>query len=276
MKRKAQRLSDNRQRKRPALVRQNAMTGNLAARKAMLNGPVSVPRRMDWNTPPEVKNVDVSNIQLIPGPTTAIGSQLINGIALGSGSSNRIGRKVSLLSYSYNLSLQLNTVSPAPPSTTWPDSYLRFVVVYDRQPNGVAPTWSQLYTDLGNAGTTNVTTYSNRNSDNIARFLVLESRGIYVPQITTDAASLFATSNTPMGQPSGSGGWCDPQSQWNPLAAQRMKKLNGLIMEFNLTSAAIGAIETGALWMIACHSSSVAGAFPLIFQASSRVRYIDF
>lgn len=247
------------------------------ARKAQLGGPISVPPRMNWNTPPECKQVDVSNIQLIPGVVAAVGTQLLNGTVNGAGPTQRLGRKISMLSYSYQLSLQLNTVSPAPASTTWRDSCIRFYIVYDREPTGSQPNFASVYTDVGQTGTTNVITYSGRNPNNTNRFLVLESKLIYVPQITTDAAGNFTGAVTAWGMPSGSGGNTEVDSRWNPLASVRNKKLNGLIAEYSGTTGGIVDFTSGSgsITMFACHSSAVVGAYPLMFQGSSRIRFID-
>lgn len=245
---------------------------NFAAR----GGPVRVPSRMNWHGMPEIKCADVSNIELHPGTSTNMGTQYLNVIVAGSAGSQRIGRSIKMVSYGYCGSLQFT--QPLPNSTVWGDQIIRWAIVYDRQPDpqGTVPAFSEIYQDQGsNNATTNITTYSMRNENNKDRFLVLESHIIYVPPIATNASGEIELGQLMWAQPSGGGGWCDPKSNWNPLAQQRLKRLNGLETTFRASTNNIADIATGSLFMMAAHSSSTAAVCPLVWQGSFRTRFIE-
>lgn len=252
--------------------------GQRAAQRAQAGGAVTIPRRMNWKVAPEVKTADVSNITLVPGTTSNMATQMMNLIVSGSGASQRVGRSIKMLSYSMTGSFQYN--DNAPTSTIWRDQVIRFGVFYDRQPDpqGTVPLFTDLYQDQGSFnGTTNTTTYSMRNENNKDRFLMLESRFFYVPLIATGNAGLgdFIDGEFTWSQPSGTGGWTDPKASWNPLAHQRLKRLNGLETTFKASANTISDISSGAMWLFAAHSSATVAVCPLEWKGSIRIRYID-
>jgi len=252
--------------------------GQRKAQNAQAGGAVAVPRRMNWKVTPEIKTADVSNISLVPGTTAGMATQIMNLIVSGSGASQRVGRSIKMLSYSMNGSFQLN--DQAPTNTTWHDQVIRFGVFYDRQPDpqGTTATFNELYQDQGSFNNTvNTTTYSMRNENNKDRFLLLESRFIYVPTLITANNGLgdFTDIQIPWSQPSGCGGWTDPKSDWNPMLHQRLKRLNGLEATYKASANTISDIASGALFMFAAHSSATVAVCPLVWKGSIRVRYID-
>lgn len=130
-------------------------------------GAVKVPRTMNWNPGTEVKQADIANLQLVPGTVAAPAFQVLNIIATGAGPTQRVGRKINLLSYSYQGSFQMNPAATV--NTFTPDAIIRFVVVYDRQPDpaGNIPPWKDIYQDIDTSGGVLSTAYSNRNPNNI-------------------------------------------------------------------------------------------------------------
>jgi len=245
---------------------------------AQTGGTVAVPRRMDWKARPEIKSADISNITLVPGTVAGMGSQILNLIVPGSGASQRVGRSIKMLSYSLNGSFQLN--DNAPTNTAWHDQVVRWGIFYDRQPDaqGTVPVFNEIYQDqasLNNA--VNTTTYSMRNENNKDRFLLLESRLIYVPSLITGNNGLgdFLDIQIPWSQPSGCGGWTDPKANWNPQLMQRLKRLNGLETVYKAGTNTISDISNGSLFMFAAHSSAVVAVCPIVWKGSVRVRYID-
>lgn len=245
--------------------------------RASVGGPVKVPRTMNWNPGTEIKTCDLSNIQLVPGTLAAPAGVAMNIINQGAGSYNRIGRKISLLSYSINGSFQVNPAF----NGSLADNQCRFFVVYDRQPpdTGAVPPYNEIYLDQGAAGTTLSTSNSNPNEDNRNRFTILESHIFYVPEmfaVTTageqdNRASIWGNGVC------GMGGNTDPRSNWTPFTQQYLKRLNGLITEYKASTSTLGDITTGSLLLYIVSSSAGAGGatYPLRWQGSIRVRYID-
>lgn len=72
---------------------------------------------------------------------------VVNGIASGTDVSGRIGRKVNMLKLQYGFNFN-NTLSRLAASTGGND-LLRISVIYDSQPNGVAPAFNDIYDAAG-------------------------------------------------------------------------------------------------------------------------------
>lgn len=124
----------------------------------------------------ELKGVD-TNLQLtssnIPSTTTTnTGSFVLNLVAPGNGSFNRVGRKISMKSLRLrgvaSATLDDNaSVSPTQCLT------LRMVVVFDTQPGGVLPTFDTIFGNTDQTGAETCVTLSALRYDNTARFRVL-------------------------------------------------------------------------------------------------------
>jgi len=124
----------------------------------------------------EVKGVDgaftASTVTNTTGNTNDI--QVLNLIAPGSGSFNRIGRKVNLKSVRLT-----GTASVAFPAVTTANAgdLLRMVVVWDKQPTGVLPNFDVIFGTTDQAGTeTAVSSLSNLRYDNMERFQVVRDK----------------------------------------------------------------------------------------------------
>jgi len=97
---------------------------------------------------------------------------LINAISQGTDATNRIGREIILKSFEFRMNFCCDTTG----LNTWeslglPGRTIRIVCVYDRQTDGAAPAWTQVY----NTGTGSSTNHVNaeRNQDFMERFVIL-------------------------------------------------------------------------------------------------------
>jgi len=125
----------------------------------------------------ELKGVDTSlSLSPIISTSTTNGSSfLLNAIAPGSGSFNRIGRKAILKSLRIKGGLSFG-MTPSAAGAVDPNS-VRMVIVWDKQPNsGTIPTWDLIFgvTDQAGAETSNV--LAPLKYDNMARFQVLKDK----------------------------------------------------------------------------------------------------
>jgi len=140
----------------------------------------------------EVKGVDVALTQAAPIATTTgtnTNCVLLNGVAPGTGSFNRVGRKVHLKT----VRLRGQAVHTGTPSAAGVvnGNTLRMVVVWDQQPSGgTLPTFDTVFGITDQAGTESCTVMSPPRYDNMDRFTVLRDKII---DFDTDPAGVVTT-----------------------------------------------------------------------------------
>lgn len=212
---------------KPPLKRQRT-AGSFALQKAVLRAKTD-----------EEKNIDVvTNTTITAGQTTA-SLALLNGCDDGATSTTRIGRKITLTSFTYRWVGSLAATSAG-------SSGLRMLIVYDKQANAAAP----LATDVLQVNTI----YSQMNLSNGKRFKVL-------------ADELIACVGTQ-----------GPQS-WNIKGFRKFEKPSknkpGLEMTFNNASTNdITSIITGSVYALFFQDGNIITASP-ISNMYSRFRFID-
>lgn len=136
----------------------------------------------------ELKGVDTSiNVAAIPTTTNDNSAIVpINLINQGSGSFNRVGRKV--YPRSVRLTGQLNIVHKI--SDTYPaitDVAVRCVLVWDKQPNSSAvPAWQDIFGHTNALGTETATTLDAIRYDNTQRFKILKEWIVRAPVTAVD------------------------------------------------------------------------------------------
>lgn len=116
---------------------------------------------------PEIKNVDTNFLNVQPSSTGAV--TLLNGMTQGTTSVTRIGQKIEMTACQIKLAYY-NSASIDSVTTVGMD-LLQVSLVYDKQANGTAPTWSDIFTD---STAINAPTGA-RNVNNLDRFVVLKT-----------------------------------------------------------------------------------------------------
>jgi len=208
----------------------------------------------------ELKGVDI-NLALNPvlNSTGTNGSSfLLNGIAPGTGSFNRVGRKVSLktlrLKGAYNFQMTPSSLGAVLGNSC------RMVIVYDRQPNsGTIPTWDTIFGVTDQAGTETSTIDAPLKYDNMDRFRVIKD-------VTRDVATIPANVVTT--------GVVDQYVHFDEFMS-----LKGLETTYSGQSATctIADISTGALYVY-FRSSTNSGGTTLVqvdTDSIARLRYQD-
>ena len=115
-----------------------------------------------------------------PVDTTGVVT-LLNGMQVGSSAQTRLGRKINIKSITGNF-----TVIPGATNTA---SQAKFIIVYDAQTNGVAPTWQDIFDNSTALGANSV--IAQRNMSNIDRFKIIWSTGLFdITGNSTSAANL--------------------------------------------------------------------------------------
>lgn len=171
---------------------------------------------------------------LIDSDINTVGDMiLLNGIARGDDISERIGRQIELVSVNFE-----GTVYG---SATTVNQNIRWAIVYDRFPNGVAPTIPLIYTSISDPS-------SPRVLDNRNRFTVLASKHLTV---------------------SAPGGIHDQ------FVVKKYRGLRGFETTFNSGDAGtVADIQSGALYLL-MHGTVNDGATECSCYGNVRVRFRD-
>lgn len=202
---------------------------------------------------PEIKTVDVNQVVLTL--STAGNSTLLNGLIEGVDANQRVGRRINMKSVKIRM-WWAQGVTPAAAV----DTYCRYVLVYDRQPNGAAPTWADVFTQYNVSGATDSTAMAAPNPTNFDRFVILrDGARTYSPSVATGAAQPAQDDTSYIRQP----------EEW-------FVNLKGLEAHY-IAGAGAGTIadfRTGSLYFLTLGSNSVANATTTV-TITARVRYHD-
>lgn len=201
----------------------------------------------------ELKALDVPVASYSLSTTAAITP--LNLIRTGSTFCNRVGRKVEMKSI--RITGQVSALR-----TSINEDYLRIMIVYDRQTNGTLPAIQDVIQTTDQAAANTSTAFSGINLNNRDRFIMLRDTRIPMPQTTITAGVLTNL------------GFSDPVTTLCNI--DMYVKLKNLVTQYKADSspAVIGDIATGSLLLITL-SDSLAGLEGFVFEAESRLRYID-
>lgn len=210
------------------------------------------------------KSVDISDQVL--GFTVAGGFDLLNGIGEGTAGHQRVGRRVKNVALSIRGNIAPNTAVGA---IAHDASFIRYLVIYDKFPNGTTPNLSDLLQDVAVAGTLTNDAKSGLNLINRDRFLVLRDRAHIMPAIGAAGATAVNQENLTIDTTS--------DSKYSINLTEYIS-LKGLMSQYNTTTAVITAITAGSIYMI-CLSSQDASAVNTnaswIAQFTCRLRFWD-
>lgn len=113
-------------------------------------------------------------------PGTAPTFQLLNGLQLGTAAYQRIGNKIAMKSLYWSVAFGLQSSDADPATDTGINNVpVRFMIVYDKQANGVLPTLGDLlsgFSGIGNATARAFDVNSPNNLNNRDRFIVLADK----------------------------------------------------------------------------------------------------
>lgn len=191
----------------------------------------------------EMKHADVNYGTAITLDDDSTSVTLLNGIASGVESYNRVGARID--PYSVYLNFQATNDSTTAGAWQW----LRVALIWDRQPTGTLPTYSEIFKNVNAAGTTSVVGLVGRNGETTDRFYTIANKELYL---------------TPKDANSG-GRWMQFGSIY--------KSLKGLKQQFKGTSAAIGSISTGALYLVLAAGTDATNTVSV--WTDTRFRYTD-
>lgn len=216
----------------------------------------------------EIKSVDLDEIELngnFDRTTPLIG--LLNAVQTGAGYFNRIGNRIAMKSVHLTgliYSTQSNTA-------TLGEDINRIAIVYDRQANGAAP----LYSDIFNAQKQNgnpVGTFralTPINMVNKERFLILRDERLFMP-------SVGVSGNAPLKVQLGTNGNSGVRHTYFINFFIKMKGLE-TIYKSSTNPTAIGDIASGSLWIVLCpeNAISISNNVSWAFQGQCRTKFLD-
>lgn len=208
----------------------------------------------------ETKSVDIPTgvINFNVGNLNSVSFTLIQE---GASFYNRIGRKTALKSLQITGTLQQQGAG-----TSLTEEMVRYIIFWDKQPNGIAATWNQIVQDYDNTGGVTNDAYCGLNLDQRDRFVVLRDRKIAMPRTGVTGVATSVPYGTAAGSV-GSGG-----SDGGAMVKEYIK-LGNLESQFNGTAnpATVGQISTGNLAIVVQGSTGAQWQFTL----NSRLRFTD-
>jgi len=231
-----------------SLVRsQGAQAARRAAPSMAIRAAGPMRNRNPYSMRVEKKVIDINTTQFnIEATGTQL--QLLNGCIAGSQNFNRIGRKITMKN------LQIRGQFLLTDDTTLM-TVVRMIVVYDKQPNGAAPTFANIIQSQNISGTAESLFASFVNLDNRDRFEIVRDY-----QYSLGSRSTVATQSIAQGP--------------GVICVNEFIPLGGREVVFNAgTAGTVGDITTGALY--AFFISNTPNATGCISQLSFRTRFTD-
>jgi len=188
----------------------------------------------------EMKQVDINQTTVTLNATTT-SVTFVNGIAPGTAKYQRVGNKVAPA----YVDMQLTALNN---STTTP-LFFKYALVWDKQPTGTLPNYSDIYQDVNAAGTSSTSFFAGRNMDTTDRFITIASEDAYM--LPTAASS---------------GGK-------NAIMVRALRSLRGYQQQFKGTDALLGSVGTGALYMVLFANTD--GTQTMTVNFDCRYKYTD-
>lgn len=201
---------------------------------------------------PELKGVDRTDTLATITNSSAQSAIALNVIEQGASFYNRVGTRINNVNMTLDVKFKQSANANAVPD------WVRCLIVYDKQCNGVAPIASNILLDTDQAGATTTTSMSGINLINRNRFKILCDEKIWLPP-TTAAGALQSPDLT------------NPTS--DTFKVSRFIKLRGLTTMYNqVNGGTVADIVSGGVFMlIMCQNASCGWGY----DTHSRIKYLD-
>lgn len=220
-------------------------------------------KRRSYKSTGELKGVDTSCSigygSVVSTQTTNDAIIPINLIEEGSASYNRIGRKIH--SHSVRITGGIDW-KVAPQTNFMNGTYVRMILVWDKQPSGSLPVFSDIFGNTDATGTEAVTMFDNLRYDNTDRFRVLKDKTY--------------TLNAPVRNQNASTGTAYYATLYKKF--DWFVKLKGKETAYKSSTSppAISDISSGGLYFIVRASANSSGTNEVAISACrARLRYTD-
>jgi len=215
----------------------------------------------------EKKGCDVSFVNTAIGSSngTNAGIWLLNGVQEGVGSWNRIGRYIWNKSIELDLELDWLTSNTAMDSAQTVATWVRCVVVWDKQPNnGTIPNFDTIFGHTDQAGVESASIMDHLRYDNMFRFKVLADTYINPSMVNTTAGNNQATAGLSI--------ISDTRMRWHKYI-----KLGNKMTNFSGTANPVTTanISTGALYLVIRAPTTGDEYWQIRGNSTARLRYVD-
>nr|WAE42745.1 MAG: capsid protein [Cressdnaviricota sp.] len=204
----------------------------------------------------EVKCVDVEN-QTMPIQTGSVATNItvVNAPLEGAAFYQRVGRRIAMKSFHLNGYITQTFSNAAPNLAT----YVRIMVIYDRQTNGAAPSYADILLAYNASGATSSIVLDGINMNNRDRFTVLMDYKVTLPPIGINGVTASEL---------------DTIIDTTKLMVNRFIPLKNLETHFKNSAGGVGDIATGGLFVFALDINGVASnAWQFLW--TGRLRYRD-
>lgn len=183
----------------------------------------------------------------------------LNCVSQGTGAYQRVGRRIRMTSvYIRGQVFHKPDLQLSPYQNNYTNIGCRLLLIYDRQNNGQAPVWLDMFRSVAIGGPRSDQDYLMPvNLNNASRFLILLDK-----QMTVQS---YGPTNV----------------QGNGQDVKIYKRLNLPTQFFDTSTGAYSDISTGALWFLLVQEDPAFGTVdsptikPLMFQGNVRVRFTD-
>lgn len=236
--------------KKFAIARKRSFIRRLPAAMITRARTATATKSVDANLSGSVVSTTAATVSVLPVPK------------LGSAFFNRLGNRTRGLSLTFTGNISLTGTNAAALS----EEFMRFIVFYDRRPNGAVPTPQDLIADTDSSGTQTTNIRSAVNMNNRDRFIILRDRKVLLPPVGVNGApsALAATLITDMSNDTHSG-----------FKFMEFIPLKGLETIYNSNGAGtIADISAGALNILVANSDA-SGSPAWQFTANVRYRFLD-
>jgi len=196
----------------------------------------------------EKKVIDLNYAAYAARTSANVVTYLLNGCIQGTNNYNRIGRKIDMKSLQVHGMMQATTTLVVPE-----DNIVRWMIVYDRTPNGNAPTWANVVQSQNISATASSNSTDMINLDNRDRFIVVRDKVIPMAAQNGTAAPTAATAT---GQPT-------------TYVISEYIRFNYETVYNGGNAGTVGDIQTGALYFFICSNQDQ----QVGFVGSFRVRF---
>lgn len=242
--------------------------GSTYATSDSMSSPISrggFGRKMPYYRQPELKCVDTQlgtgslygpAFEFYLAPTNTF--TVLNVPEVGAAFYNRIGNEIEMKS----LHLVGTINSPPEAATNSEAVYCRAMVLYDKQPNGAYPSYSDVIASYSNTGAVDSGAFDHLNPNNMDRFKILADIRVSIPNndggvatFPADAAIIDYTKNE--------------------VNINRFIKLNGMSTKYKASAGTIGDVTSGALLFFLIGTDDDATGHRFYFSGTARLRYVD-
>lgn len=210
---------------------------------------------------PELKFVDFNgggSAPIITLVSTTATFGLLNDLVVGANAYQRIGRTVLM----QNLHVR-GAFYPSGNAGTVAGEYIRLVVVYDRQANGAAPSYSDIFQSTDAAGNTSSGAFDYPRISNAERFVILADEHFnWCATATNGTGGILAQA-------------ASVQNQNQDTRFDRFIPLKGIPVSYTgAGGSGAASIASGALYFVTIGSNAAATAGST-FNWTARLRYTD-